>query len=204
MAIKMETPSKTYTHCIKCSTLKSSGIECQKCGAVYVKAEAAEEKRLIGNKKLDLNEEKAIGTTKSTQNDNINVGKFGEKIFKAIKYCAYGLVGYFVICGIYFGIVDGGWHSTKPVADNAESQYVEAIIAVQNNVKGHLKSPATADFPLPNYVKYSYLGDGKFAVSGHVDSQNTFGGVVRSNYSANATKSGPGQFDWIVENLIMK
>ena len=127
-----------------------------------------------------------------------------EGIGKIVKIFTYGVGGIFAALVIYFAIADGGFKSTNPTKDNAESQHVEAIIAVQNDVKKYLKSPDTAKFPLPSYVDHSYLGNGKFAIRGHVDSQNSFGGIVRANYSATAIKSGSGQFDWTVDDMVIQ
>ena len=52
-----------------------------------------------------------------------------------------------------------------------------------------LKSPASAVFPPLNQMVVSGQ-DGKYAVSGFVDSQNSYGAMIRTNYSFNIEKFG--------------
>jgi hypothetical protein len=69
----METPPKIYSCCVKCSAAKSGGSECPECGAIYAKAEAAEESRLKAHKKPDVEveKEKAVSESQVTQNDKL-------------------------------------------------------------------------------------------------------------------------------------
>ncbi len=50
----------------------------------------------------------------------------------------------------------------------------------QTYIKKHLKSPASADFPIGGGT-LSKVADCQFLVSSYVDSQNSFGGTIRSN-----------------------
>lgn len=61
-----------------------------------------------------------------------------------------------------------------------------AQVACEDRVRGMLKSPGTARFGNP---KRTEMGS-SWLISGHVDSQNSFGGVVRSNYSCLAEYVG--------------
>tara|TARA_R110002051_G_C8547911_1_gene472193 strand:- start:4 stop:384 length:381 start_codon:yes stop_codon:yes gene_type:complete len=58
--------------------------------------------------------------------------------------------------------------------------------SAQEFVKRNLRSPSTADFP---YGSSNVFKNGKHKafVRGYVDSQNGFGGIVRSNWSINIT-----------------
>ena len=51
-----------------------------------------------------------------------------------------------------------------------------------------LKAPATAVFPPLNEMVVQG-SDGKFSVSGFVDSQNSYGATIRSNYTYNIEKT---------------
>lgn len=54
--------------------------------------------------------------------------------------------------------------------------------ACRDEVKLRLKSPSTADFPWgPD--KVVDIGEDRFMVLGHVDAQNGFGAMIRSNFS---------------------
>lgn len=61
-------------------------------------------------------------------------------------------------------------------ADSAEDK---AITACQDAVLLQLKAPASASF---TSTGASEVSEGSFNVSGYVDSQNTFGANVRSNF----------------------
>ncbi len=65
-----------------------------------------------------------------------------------------------------------------------------AYVASQEFVKKLLKSPATADFPsiTDNEVTINYQGDCRLKVFAYVDSQNSFGALIRSGYYAELKK----------------
>ena len=66
------------------------------------------------------------------------------------------------------------------------SQGALAYIWSQYYVKMHLKSPNSAKFPSQlwtNDVRVSYLGDGRYKVRSYVDSQNSFGAMIRTHYT---------------------
>ncbi len=62
-------------------------------------------------------------------------------------------------------------------------------------VQNHLKSPSTADFSNESASGYGST----WTVTGSVDSQNSFGGVVRNNYLCKA-HSGDGE-NWTLDRL---
>lgn len=56
-----------------------------------------------------------------------------------------------------------------------------------------LKAPATAQFPdLDEMVVNG--SNGRYSVSGFVDSQNSYGAIIRSNYSYNVEKDSSGKW----------
>jgi len=52
----------------------------------------------------------------------------------------------------------------------------------QQFVEGQLKSPASADYPRGSFNYTAHLGDGRYRVRAYVDSQNSFGAVLRNNF----------------------
>lgn len=56
---------------------------------------------------------------------------------------------------------------------------MDAQLNAEQYVKQLLKSPGTADFGTADVIE---MEDGVFSVKSYVDSQNEFGGVVRTNY----------------------
>lgn len=82
-------------------------------------------------------------------------------------------------------------HSTEPC--NNMKQYAYNIS--KEFVKRALRSPATANFPWRSDAT-TYLGNCTYRVSGHVDSQNGFGALVRTKYSITLAYT-PSNRTWI-------
>ena len=59
---------------------------------------------------------------------------------------------------------------------------LDAFIISQQFVTNRLKAPSTAKFPTLAKSSVMELGDGRFKVVSYVDSQNSFGAMMRNNY----------------------
>lgn len=59
-----------------------------------------------------------------------------------------------------------------------------AYVMSQNFVKRQLKAPSTADFPSGVSQFSVAIGGCQFLINSYVDSQNSFGAMVRSRYTA--------------------
>lgn len=87
------------------------------------------------------------------------------------KSLGYGLIAVCVVAAIplvYFGISSG----CSPKGAKA---------ALQSSIADMLKSPSTADFVGGETIEA--VGECFYKISGEVDSQNSFGAIVRSRYS---------------------
>lgn len=74
-------------------------------------------------------------------------------------------------------------------------------IEAQDTVKEHLKAPSTADFPA-DYEKYiTDNGDGTYKIKAYVDSENSFGAKIRSNFSLTIKQDEDG---YSYKELIIK
>ena len=75
----------------------------------------------------------------------------------------------------------------EPSKDDQISVWVEAEDIVKNN----LKSPSTAKFPFSfSDGDITEIADNTFKVTSYVDSENSFGAKIRSNFSITILKSG--------------
>lgn len=78
-----------------------------------------------------------------------------------------------------------------------------AFIQSQDYVKKILKSPSTADFPLTDY---SHRNNGNvYTITSYVDSQNGFGAMIRSDYTATLRYLGgddANSSSWELQKLI--
>lgn len=78
------------------------------------------------------------------------------------------------------GVFDG---SSKPSTSwTTDDNSSMAAIMTEEYVKQRLKSPASADFPR-NYQQTEHKGNQTYYVQGVVDSQNSFGAMVRARYT---------------------
>ncbi|WP_197523623.1 hypothetical protein [Rhodococcus sp. 008] len=81
----------------------------------------------------------------------------------------------------------GGWLISSCDSDDDISPKADARVACQDAVEARLKSPSTADF---GGVSTDGSKDAGIVVTGHVDSENTFGATTRTEFSCKVTFSG--------------
>jgi hypothetical protein len=69
-------------------------------------------------------------------------------------------------------------------------------------VEDDLKAPSTAKFNGGGYAPYvSYLGSDRYRVSGSVDSDNSFGAMIRTTFQAIVRDKGDEHQTWVLEDL---
>lgn len=86
------------------------------------------------------------------------------------------VVGFFVLVGVWVSNIN-----SLPTA-TVKSDSSIACAYAQLAVESRLKSPSTADFPVCNEKNLIRESDGKITVTSYVDSQNSFGAVVRTPF----------------------
>lgn len=91
--------------------------------------------------------------------------------------------------------------STNETKESREFQVdeVEAKLQCEDLVKNSLKAPATADFPRNSEWTFTPI-DGGLQASSYVDSENSFGALVRSNFQCTVTKA-EGTEDQVMRQL---
>jgi hypothetical protein len=87
----------------------------------------------------------------------------------------------------------------KAMAENYKKNCTIAIGLANDNVRKKLKSPGSAVFPTERETLCLNFGDNRFEIAGYVDSQNSFGALLRTNYSAIVKRSGDLVFE--IESL---
>lgn len=80
----------------------------------------------------------------------------------------------------------------KPQPD--EGTEFDAYVVAQGFVRDRLKAPATAQFPAQSQTRITKDHGMKWIVSGYVDSQNSFGALLRIRYRAEMTYRGKGNY----------
>ena len=92
---------------------------------------------------------------------------------------------------IIFLIIMGAiaWYIFAPNSESSNTNNLkkvhsklEAYTMSQGFVKNKLKSPSTAEFTCDYEKNVTQISDSMFVVNGFVDSQNSFGAMLRSSY----------------------
>jgi len=83
-----------------------------------------------------------------------------------------------------------------------EHSKAEASVMAEEFVKQKLISPGSAKFPWYNENMVKDLGEGRYTYTSYVDSQNSFGALVRSNFTCTVKYSGNDK--WTCEDLQIK
>ena len=74
-----------------------------------------------------------------------------------------------------------------------------AKVCAQKAVTDALKSPSTAKFCKYTEMTATNLGGDRWKVTGYVDAQNSFGAVIRQNWTVTLTLTGRGFTDYKVD-----
>lgn len=90
-----------------------------------------------------------------------------------------------IAAGLAIAIGLAAWGSTRS-ADETNDNAPSAVYACEENVKQKLRSPATAKFN----SQARDAGDRVWKVVGTVDSDNSFGATIRSDFACTAEIKG--------------
>jgi hypothetical protein len=82
-----------------------------------------------------------------------------------------------------------------------EDNHIMAYIIMQRYVKERLKSPSTAKFPSVDF-KYQNREDNVYYIDGYVDSQNSFGATIRTNFVGVIQQTGKDT--WQLKDLALE
>jgi hypothetical protein len=108
--------------------------------------------------------------------------------------CLFGMVAAEIYSTTAMHRIEGRSSKTKKRSHDT----VMAYIISQNFVKANLKSPATAEFPLqPEFTQQ--LSNNKYRIGSYVDSQNSFGALIRTRFFCDLSIDGSGE--WHIDDL---
>jgi len=82
--------------------------------------------------------------------------------------------------------------------DPEQENYVDAILITRKYIEGNLKAPSSVQHPVFSQYKITKTKNGKYVVSAYFEAQNSFGVMLRTNYSAILRPSGD---KWYVDNF---
>lgn len=86
----------------------------------------------------------------------------------------------------------------KPSKPSGPDQYTARVMC-EKFVKDRLKAPASAEFAPDSETHTLAKGDGAYKVTAWVDSQNSFGAMIRTNYTCEVSYQGNDK--WRLDSL---
>ena len=134
-----------------------------------------------------------IGSNEKTNQDD------NKKEWKPISTWKI-VIGIVVVIGIIVLFMscfnNTGNNSSTPTTKNAQSLEIEAFVRSQSVCEKYLKSPSSAKFPYYSSISVKRLEAGKYLINAYVDSQNSFGAMVRADYSVVITSTGKDTYTY--------
>lgn len=125
-------------------------------------------------------------TDKLPPNPPLTPGK-ADPTFKFFMWVCCGFPVFGGVAIVVVLVISASFGGGSSSSDNS----VEAQIACENRVKDALKSPSTADFD------DEVTGSGPYTVTGTVDSENSFGAMLRSDFRCTVKVTGDQTFTTI-------
>lgn len=195
MAGSRQSPFALRRKCVNCGRSLASDAEiCDKCGTSIHAQENAD---LPSVRNGTVGRNGAVPTVPSQP--TAPSGASGDK--KASERQAAGCLGVMLFIGAVVFVLYNftSCMETKP---KPEHDIVGAYVMAEKFVKDRLKSPGSAKFPWVTSDEVTkHLGDGKYRVESYVDSQNSFGGLVRTKFVCVVEYAGSG--NWRLVSLDM-
>ncbi len=117
------------------------------------------------------------------------------------------LVVSFILISVVAAVLGVGSTPSDSVAEQEvyTPTGTEAFITAQYYVTSVLKSPKTADFPSNEY-NHNIVGGETHVVTSYVDSENSFGALLRSTWTASMKFNGGNWADvnnWTLQSLVV-
>lgn len=177
---------ETNDCCVRCGTPKSTGPECPKCGVIYAKAERGRTEDttpLIADKKNFWRQ----------QTQGARLG-----IIVAVGFAVIFLV-------IYTGNRSDPLYGKKEDS-SVQRKPVDALpsmahVQCKRLVGQMLKAPATAKFPFADRT-IAELGNKTYEITSYVDAQNSFGALIRNNWTCKMHFKGGDPFEFSSWDLL--
>jgi ribosomal protein L7/L12 len=88
-----------------------------------------------------------------------------------------------------------------PPPDPTKAAAAPVTVICEHAVKSKLRSPGTADFPFGHGSGVVARGGNEYRLASHVDSQNAFGGIVRTNFVCDVVGAGDDMSDFRLKNI---
>jgi len=130
-------------------------------------------------------------------------GPIGALVFTGLA--AYIIIASIFFCAEHFGCDSSSRksseNSTVTYSSNTQSDHgdtTDAWIYTKEIVRRELKSPGTAKFEFAGHRGVNYLGNKRYSFSSYVDSQNSFGAMIRTHFHGTIKET---HNRWVMEEL---
>lgn len=144
-------------------------------------------------------------------NAQITPDKKQEKI--GVGSVIVGLIALAIIVPTFKSIFNEVANDSGPVTNKEAETKIEdysnldsaAYIVSKKYIESILKSPSTADFPFMDFTA-THLGDAQYRVTSYVDSENSFGAMIRSDWTILMTYKGGSDTDlssWELQEVVI-
>jgi hypothetical protein len=97
------------------------------------------------------------------------------------------------------------WISKNVSSNDIEKLESSAVVMAQYYAIESLKSPSTADFPNWDFKCKVNESDSIFLITFHVDAENGFGAMIRSDYKVASKYLGGNALEpsiWLIEDIL--
>jgi len=91
---------------------------------------------------------------------------------------------------------ESGSYSSNTQSYNVNTR--DAWIYTKEIIRRELKAPSSAEFEFAGHRNVNYLGNKRYSFSSYVDSQNSFGAMIRTHFSGIIKETNSG---WLIEEL---
>lgn len=126
-----------------------------------------------------------------------------KKKIKSTNGTFIAVIALVVLFGLLYAWFNSGGGASNTVKESTSEKEghseVEAWVAVKIEVENNLKSPKTASFPLGTKGHVTKINNNVFKVKAYVDSENSFGANIRTNFSC--TVEFTGEYTYRIKDL---
>lgn len=82
--------------------------------------------------------------------------------------------------------------TNSSASENQAGREIDAWVCSEDIVKNNLKAPSTAKFCSYTEATVTYTGGANYTVKGYVDAENSFGAMIRNNFTVTLTLTASG------------
>lgn len=157
---------------------------------------------------MALKECKECGQEVSTKADTCPNCGVNDPTTSTLSKIVSTIIGFVILgwfCSMLLGDVDSDTTNASTTSWKDEPDKIAAHTMIQGFVEDRLKAPSTAEFPSAWDYDYDenidYEGNQTYYIESYVDSENSFGGTVRTEFTARIKQVSEDEWRLLELNL---